>query len=112
FAMWNETDAAKRQALIAAAWSEDSHYVDPLFAASGAEALDAMVAGVHEQFPGHRFRLTSAVDVHHDRAQWEWELVGPDGGVPVAGGMDFATIAPDGRLREVTGFFHQRADAA
>ncbi|MGZ3674419.1 MAG: nuclear transport factor 2 family protein [Ktedonobacterales bacterium] len=112
FAMWNETDAAKRQALIAAAWSEDSHYVDPLFAASGAEALDAMVAGVHEQFPGHRFRLTSAVDVHHDRAHWEWELVGPDGGVPVVGGMDFATIAPDGRLREVTGFFHQRADAA
>lgn len=112
FAMWNETDAAKRQALIAATWSEDSQYVDPMFAVSGAEALDAMVAGVHEQFPGHRFRLTSPIDVHHDRAHWEWELVGPDGGAPVAGGMDVAIIAPDGRLREVTGFFHQQADAA
>lgn len=103
FAMWNEMDATKWKALIAATWSEESHYVDPMFAVSGAEALAAMVVGVHEQFPRHRFRLTSAVDVHHDRAHWQWELVGPDGGAPVAGGMDFAIIAPDGRLREVTG---------
>lgn len=112
FAMWNETDPAKRQALIEATWSDDSQYVDPLFAVSGAAALDAMVARVHEQFPRHQFRLTSAIDMHHDRAHWEWELVGPDSETPVAGGFDFATIAPNGRLREVTGFFHRQADAA
>lgn len=112
FAMWNETDLAKRQALIAATWSADSHYVDPLFEVSGAEALDAMVAGVHEQFPGHRFRMTSPIDVHHDRAHWEWELVGPDGGTPIAVGMDVATLASDSRLREVTGFFRQQVDAS
>jgi SnoaL-like domain len=93
FAMWNEADPARRRELIAAAWSPDARYVDPMFAADGADALDALVAGVHEQFPGHRFRLTSAVDVHHGRARWGWELAGPDGGAPVAGGVDFAVLA-------------------
>lgn len=111
FAMWNETDPARRRALIAATWAPGARYVDPLFAADGADGLDALVAAVHEQFPGHRFRLTTAVDVHHDRARWGWELVGPDGGAPAAG-VDFAVLAPDGRLREVAGFFQQPAAAA
>jgi len=61
--------------------------------------------------PGHRFQLTGDIDAHHDRARWDWALVGPDGGVPVAAGVDVATFAPDGRLRAVTGFFHQPATA-
>jgi hypothetical protein len=109
FAMWNETDPARRRAAIQAAWSEQASYVDPMFAAEGADGLDALVAGVHQQFPGHRFRLTEAVDAHHDRARWGWELAGPDGGAPIAAGVDFAVLAPDGRLREVTGFFARPA---
>ena len=112
FAMWNETDAARRRQAIEAAWSEDASYIDPMFAAEGPDALDAMVAGVHQQFPGHRFRLSGAVDVHHDRARWGWELAGPAGGPPIAAGVDFAVLAPDGRLREVTGFFEQPATGA
>jgi hypothetical protein len=110
--MWNETDPTRRREVIAATWAQDARYVDPLFAAEGPEALDALVAGVHEQFPGHRFRLTGAVDAHHDRARWGWELAGPTGGSPVAAGVDFAVLAPDGRLCEVTGFFHPPAGAA
>ena len=112
FAMWNETDPARRHEVIATTWSRDASYVDPLFAAEGAAALDGLVAGVHEQFPGHRFRLTGAVDIHHDRARWGWELAGPDGGPAVAVGVDFAVLALDGRLREVTGFFEPPANAA
>jgi HEAT repeat protein len=112
FAMWNETDPTRRREVIAATWAQDARYVDPLFAAEGPEALDALVAAVHEQFPGHRFRLTGAVDAHHDRARWGWALAGPDGEAPVAAGVDFAVLAPDGRLREVTGFFHPPAGAA
>ena len=51
FAMWNETDAARRHALIEAAWTPDASYLDPMFAAEGPDALDALVAGVHQQFP-------------------------------------------------------------
>ena len=111
FAIWNEPDSDRRPALIEATWSPGASYVDPMFAAEGAAALDALVAGVHQQFPGHRFRLTQPLDVHHDRARWGWELVGPDG-VPVAAGVDFAVLAPDGRLREVTGFFEPPASTA
>ncbi len=97
-AMWNETDPARRQAVIAATWTPGASYVDPMFAADGYEALDALVAGVHGQFPGHRFRPTGAIDAHHDRARWDWELGGPNGGTPVAAGLDVAILAPDGRL--------------
>jgi len=105
FAMWNETDTTRRGDAIAAAWTPGGGYLDPLFVADGYEALHALVAGVHERFPGHRFRLAGPVDAHHDRARWDSELASPDGGTTVVSGVDFAVLAPDGRLREVTGFF-------
>ena len=111
FAMWNESDPARRRAAIEQAWSADASYLDPMFAAQGADGLDALADGVHQQYPGHRFRLTDPVDAHHDRARWGWEF-GPEGGAPIIAGVDFAVLAPDGRLREVTGFFARPASAA
>lgn len=104
FAMWNEEDADARRQRIAAAWAADGAYVDPLLEANGQDALHAMVDGVQAQYPGYRFRRTTAVDVHHDRARFGWELFGPDGDILVAG-IDVATFAPDGRLASITGFF-------
>jgi hypothetical protein len=104
FAGWNETDPAQRRQHLVGTWTEDAAYTDPMFTAEGHDGLDAMVDAVHRQFPGHRFRLVGAVDAHHDRARWGWELVGPDGGAPVAAGLDVAVVAADGRLAEVTGF--------
>jgi hypothetical protein len=104
FDMWNETDPARRRELIERTWAPVASYVDPMFSADGYEELDEMVAGVHRQFPGHRFRLTGAVDIHHNRVHWGWELTTPDGGAAVASGVDFAVLATDGRLGEVTGF--------
>ena len=112
FAKWNETDPNCRRQAIEAAWTPDARYVDPLFSADGAAGLEALVVGVHERFPGHRFRLTGGIDVHHDRARRGWELCGPAGGSPVAAGVDFALLAPDGRLREVTGFFEPPAQTS
>ena len=111
FAMWNETDQARRREVIEATWTSDASYVDPMFDAEGQDALDAMVAGVNEQFLGHRFRPTGTVDVHNDRVRWGWELAGPGDGSTVFSGVDFAVLAADGRLREVTGFFEQPNDA-
>ena len=104
FEMWNETDPARRRALIADIWSPVASYVDPMFTADGYEGLDTMVAGVHERFPGHRFLLAGPVDAHHDRVRWGWEF-GEPGAVPLVAGVDFAVLAADGRLGEVTGFF-------
>jgi len=79
-------------------------YLDPMFSAEGHEALDQLVAGVHERFPGYRFRQTEPVDAHHDRVRWGWEF-GEPGAAPLVAGVDFAVLAADGRLGEVTGFF-------
>jgi hypothetical protein len=103
-AMWNETDLTRRAAHIAQAWTGDGRYADPALQASGHEALSDMVAGVQARFPAHRFRRISAIDVHHDQLRFGWELVAPDGAVVVAG-IDVGELAPDGRLRRITGFF-------
>src|SRR5262249_13419356 len=104
FEMWNETDADKRRAVIAATWTDDAGYVDPMFTAAGHDGLDALAAGAQQQFPGHTFRLTTPVDVHHDRARWGCDVVAR-AGEPVVVGVDFAVLAEDGRIREITGFF-------
>jgi hypothetical protein len=109
FAMWNEADPAARRRHIEAAWAADGSYVDPLQEAGGHDALDQMVDGVHTQFPGHCFRRTSAVDGHHDRARFGWQLAAPDGSVTVAG-VDVARFGPDGRLASITGFFGPLGD--
>ena len=103
-AMWNETDLARRAQLVARAWAGDGRYVDPMLEAEGHEALSAMVTGVQAKFPNHRFRRVSGVDVHHEELRFGWELTGPDGAVVVAG-LDVGALAPDGRLRRITGFF-------
>ena len=102
--MWNEEDADRRADLIRTAWSDDARYRDPLLEADGHAGLSEMVATVHGHYPGHRFRRTSGVDAHHDVARFGWELVAPDGAV-FTGGIDVATLADDGRLRTITGFF-------
>jgi hypothetical protein len=102
-AAWNETDADRRQSLIARTWTEDAGYVDPMMEGRGHAELNAMIAGVQERFPGLRFRLLGAVEAHHARVRFSWELL-PENGGAVAKGTDFAELADDGRLRSVTGF--------
>ena len=101
-AAWNETDADRRRALVADAFADDASYVDPLMTGEGTDGIAAMIGGAQQQFPGHRFELSAGPDAHHDRVRFAWTLVG--NGTPVASGVDFATLAHDGRLQAVTGF--------
>ena len=102
-AMWNETDRERRRFIIEQTWTEDGSYVDPHAEVVGVDGLDALVAAVQEQFPGHRFVLASGPDTHHDRMRFTWQLVGESGDA-IATGTDVAVVAEDGRLRDVTGF--------
>jgi hypothetical protein len=103
FAMWNETDAALRAQYIERAWADDGRYVDPVLEAEGHAALGEMVAGVHAQFPDHRFRRVSGIDSHHEELRFAWALAAPDGTIAAAG-IDIGELASDGRLRKITGF--------
>ena len=106
-AMWNEADPARRRALAGDVFTEDAAYVDPVMSGEGQDGIEAMVAAAQKQFPGHRFELSQGPDAHNDRVRFAWRLVGDKG--PVAGGVDFALIAPDGRLSAVTGFLEPAA---
>ena len=107
-AAWNATDPARRRELVGLVFSDDASYLDPLMQGDGAEAIDALIAGAQAQFPGHRFELAGRPDDHHDRVRFTWRLRSDGGeGEPVAIGIDFATLAPDGRMRAVTGFLEQ-----
>lgn len=102
-ATWNETDAERRRELVAKAFADDATYVDAHRSGEGTEGIAEMIGAAQEQFPGHRIELSYGPDSHNDRVRFAWTLHGPDGGA-VAGGADFATLAGDGRLRDVTGF--------
>ena len=102
-AMWNEADPQRRRALVAETITEDGSYVDPARSGDGIDEIAAMIGTAQEHFPGHSIALQSGPDAHHDRVRFTWSL-SANGGSPVAVGVDFATVAEDGRLRAVTGF--------
>ena len=104
FEAWNATSEGARAAAVGAAWSEDGGYSDPLAEVTGHGPIAEVIAGARAQFPAFEFRLTGAVDGHHDTARFSWELVSlADGSAPVAG-SDVVTLAEDGRLVSVLGF--------
>ena len=103
-AAWNATDAAERRMLVAATFSDTATYRDPLMQSDGHAGIEAMIAGVQDRFPEHRFRRAGAVDAHHDYLRFSWELA-PAGGEAFVKGTDFAVLAAEARLAAVTGFF-------
>jgi hypothetical protein len=105
-ATWNETDGGRRRDLIAATWTDGGSYLDPLLQGEGRDGIDAMIVGVQERFPGHRFRRTGEVESHHDRVRFTWALA-PEQGEPVVSGTDFGVVTLDNRLKAITGFFDQ-----
>ncbi|MBB4683378.1 nuclear transport factor 2 family protein [Amycolatopsis jiangsuensis] len=102
-AVWNETDASRRRALIAEVFTPDASYTDPLGTATGHDAIDGFIAGAQEQFAGLVFSLPAEPDAHHDLARFQWNLCTPAAPDPLAIGFDVIELA-DGRITKVHGF--------
>ena len=100
---WNETDAGRRAAAVAQAFAEKGTYRDPVMISDGHSGVDAMLAGVQAKFPGFVLKRISKVDHHNGALHFSWSL-GPAAGPSVVEGVDFCTLAPDGRLASVVGF--------
>lgn len=104
FSAWNAGDDEERAKAVAAAWTEDGSYTDPLAQVAGHQELAAAIAAAREQFPGCEFRLTGDVEGHHGIARFSWELVVSADGSSPAAGSDVLTLAEDGRISSVKGF--------
>ena len=100
---WNETDPTRRRVALAALFTEDCEYTDPLAQVSGPTALDQLVAGVQRQLPGFEFSLLGAVDCHHDQARFRWQAKPSGSAEAVVVGFDVVLLAAD-RIRRVYGF--------
>lgn len=101
---WNERDPARRRALVAATWAEDGTYVDAHRSGAGHAAIDAMLAAAQAQFPGYRVSLVSGIEAHNGFARFSYAAGGTAEAPLYIAGTDFASLAPDGRLRAVVGF--------
>jgi hypothetical protein len=104
---WNTTDAADRERAVAAAFTPDATYVDPLADVSGRAAITELIGAAQQQFAGWTFRLAGPVDGHHGQARFTWAL-GPDGAgntaeAPVVG-FDVVTLDDAGLITSVLGF--------
>ena len=104
-ALWNETDATRRQALLTSTWTSDASYIDPLMSGEGHAGISALIDGVHKRFPDFRFSLTKPADGFGNRVRFSWGL-GPEGSEPIIKGTDFVLRKED-RIASVTGFLDQ-----
>ena len=102
-AIWNETNADRRRALIAKIYADDATYSDPLAEVSGLVGIDALVAGTQAQFPGLVFSLGGPVDTHHDVARFSWHLGTSGANEPLVVGFDVLALT-SGRVSRVYGF--------
>ena len=104
-AVWNETDALRRQRLLAETWAPDATYVDPLQRSDGLEQISAMIGAVHDRFPGFTFALDGEADGYGVYVRFSWGL-GPAGADAPIKGSDVAVLTA-GRLCSIIGFLDQ-----
>jgi hypothetical protein len=103
--LWNERAPARRREILAANWTSDARYVDPLMSGDGHDGVDALIAGVQQRFPDFRFTLIGEPNGFGDHVRFSWGL-GPVGGDSPIKGTDFAVLS-DGRIRSISGFLDQ-----
>ena len=96
-------ERAWRAGELEACLAADCLYCDVNGALEGHEALSNYMEGFQQSVKGASFRIKSVIH-HHDRMLAEWELRGPADAV-LQTGRSFATVAGDGRLASITGFF-------
>ncbi len=103
-AAWNENDEAKRRQLLETCWADDGTFTDPQSDIAGREALVAHIAEFQAQFAGAQIVPTSSGDEHHGMVRFTWRITAADGST-ILDGIDFTTLAEDGRIQKTVGFF-------
>jgi hypothetical protein len=102
-AAWNETDEAKRAALLQRSWADDGVYTDPTATVEGRDALVTHIGGFHTMMPGHQIDMASGVDSYGGVFRFAWVM--RNGDEIALEGMDFGEFATDGRIARIVGFF-------
>lgn len=103
-AAWNERDPAKLRDLVEMSVTSDVTFTDPQYSIMGSEAFIAMMIAFQERVGEVRLSRTSAIDMHHDRARYSWEIVWPNG--DRFEGFDAVALdLAEGKFCRIDGFF-------
>ncbi len=78
-AAWNERDQVKLRELVEKSVTSDIAFTDPQYAITGSDAFIEMMEAFQARVGDVQFTRTSAIDMHHDRARYSWEIIWPDG---------------------------------
>jgi hypothetical protein len=103
FAMWNETDPGKIRGHLEKAVTPDFEFCDPIHFHVGYDGLEANVQALRAEHPDARFAPSSAIDQHHNRLRYNWEF--RKGTHLVVVGLDIVTMADNGLIQRIDGFF-------
>lgn len=104
FALWAETDPARRRAAIEALVLPDVAFRDPYSCLEGRDDLDAHVAAAQRFMPGVLLERQGDARQCQGTALVDWVVRAPDGTVR-ARGTNVFELAADGRIARVTGLW-------
>jgi hypothetical protein len=103
-ALCNETDAAKRHALIDQTFTDDAVYLDTVNAGTAHDGIEAAWNTVMTQASSVQVSLTAAPEVHHDWLRMRWKLVPDERTELEVEGTYVCQLGEDGRFTRMIGF--------
>jgi uncharacterized protein YndB with AHSA1/START domain len=104
FALWAETDTARRRAALAAIAVPELSFRDPYSCLEGADELDVHIAAAQRFMPGVVLQRQGEPRQCQGTALVDWVVKAEDGSVR-AHGTDVFELAADGRVVRVTGLW-------
>ena len=104
FALWSETDAARRRAALEAIAVDTLAFRDPYSCTDGLDDLVAHIAAAQRFMPGVVLERHGEARQCQGTAVVDWAVRGPDG-APRARGTSVLELAPDGRIARVVGLW-------
>ncbi|OIJ84774.1 nuclear transport factor 2 family protein [Streptomyces colonosanans] len=107
--VFNERDDERRRAAIAAAFTPDTVYTDPDWAAmEGHEGIDSLTKVAHEKLGDLVFAVRDAAQSQRGMVLSAWTLGVPGSDTPVATGR-VVLLVEDGRIARADNFFDASA---
>jgi uncharacterized protein YndB with AHSA1/START domain len=104
FALWKETDPARRRAELGLIAVDAVAFRDPYSCTDGLDDLVAHIGASQRFMPGVVLVRLGEARLCQGTALVDFEVKGPDGAVR-AKGTDVLELAPDGRIAKVTGIW-------
>ena len=104
FTMWADGDETSRTALLATLAKPDVQMRDRFSAVEGIDELTRHIGAAQRFMPGLRLQREGAARHCQGVVLAEWTAAGPDG-QPRGRGTNVFTLAADGKIESVTGFW-------